>query len=117
MIRGEWVISFAKSHSRECALPMKATPKAVSITANTKMNFAHCTRLSWLLPAEGRLLCKVIINKIHQLINPYNKNKHAVWMILYTGPFGYNGAAPPILDRIADDTPSPLLQPRAVYNS
>ena len=41
MIRGEWVISFAKSHSRECALPMKATPKAVSITANTKMNFAH----------------------------------------------------------------------------
>ena len=81
MIRGEWVISFAKSHSRECALPMKATPKAVSITANTKMNFAHCTRLSWLLPAEGRLLCKVIINKIHQLVNPYNKKKHAVWMI------------------------------------
>ena len=75
MIRGEWVISFAKSHSRECALPMKATPKAVSITANTKMNFAHCTRLSWLLPAEGRLLCKVIINKIHQLVNPYNKKK------------------------------------------
>ena len=35
-------------------------------------------------------------------------------MILYTGPFGYNGAAPPILDRIADDTPSPLLQPGAV---
>ena len=59
-----------------------------------KMNFAHCTRLSWLLPAEGRLLCKVIINKIHQLVNPYNKKKHAVWMILYTG--GYNGAAPPI---------------------
>ena len=117
MIRGEWVISFAKSHSRECALPMKATPKAVSITANTKMNFAHCTRLSWLLPAKGRLLCKVIINKIHQLVNPYNKKKHAVWMILYTGPFGYNGAAPPILDRIADDTPSPLLQPGAVYNS
>ena len=79
MIRGEWVISFAKSHSsRECVLPMKATPKAVSITANTKMNFAHCTRLSWLLPAEGRLLCKVIINKIHQLVNPYNKKKHAV---------------------------------------
>ena len=66
MIKGEWVISFAKSHSRECALPMKATPKAVSITENTKMNFAHCTRLSWLL-------------------------------ILYTGPFGYNGAAPPFL--------------------
>ena len=82
-----------------------------------KDELAHCTRLSWLLPAEGRLLCKVIINKIHQLVNPYNKKKHAVWMILYTGPFGYNGAAPPILDRIADDTPSPLLQPGAVYNS
>ena len=34
MIRGEWVIVYAKSHSRECALPMKAMPlnslKAVS---------------------------------------------------------------------------------------
>ena len=43
MIREEWVIVYAKSHSRECALPMKATPlnslKAVSIMANTK--FAH----------------------------------------------------------------------------
>ena len=27
MIRGEWVISFAKSHSRECALPMKGYAK------------------------------------------------------------------------------------------
>ena len=26
MIGGEWVIVYAKSHSRECALPMKATP-------------------------------------------------------------------------------------------
>ena len=26
MIRGEWVIVYAKSHSRECALPMKAMP-------------------------------------------------------------------------------------------
>ena len=25
MIRGEWVISFAKSHSRECALPAKGS--------------------------------------------------------------------------------------------
>ena len=45
MIRGEWVIVYAKSHSRECALPMKAMPlnslKAVSITANTNINFAH----------------------------------------------------------------------------
>ena len=34
MIRGEWVIVYAKSHSKESALPMKATPlsslKAVS---------------------------------------------------------------------------------------
>ena len=28
---------------------------------------------------------------------------------MYAGPFGYDGAAPPILDRTADDTPSPLL--------
>ena len=45
IIRGELVIAYAMSHSRECALPMKATPlnslKAVSITANTMMNFAH----------------------------------------------------------------------------
>ena len=27
---------------------------------------------------------------------------------MYAGPFGYDGAAPPILDRTADDTPSPL---------
>ena len=32
---------------------------------------------------------------------------------MYSGPFGYNGAAPPILDRTADNTPSPLLPARA----
>ena len=32
---------------------------------------------------------------------------------MYAGPFGYDGAAPPILDRTADDTPSPLLPARA----
>ena len=75
-----------------------------------------CTLYTTLMAIASRREV-VIINKIHQLVNPYNKKKHAVWMILYTGPFGYNGAAPPILDRIADDTPSPLLQPGAVYNS
>ena len=33
---------------------------------------------------------------------------------MYAGPFGYDGAAPPILDRTADDTPSPLLPAEAV---
>ena len=43
MITGEWVIVYAKSHSRECALPMKATPlnSLKAVVANTKMNFAH----------------------------------------------------------------------------
>ena len=40
----------------------------------------------------------IIINKVNQLVNPYiKKKKHGVWMIMYTGPFGYDGAAPLIL--------------------
>ena len=44
--------------------------------------------------------------------SPCNGNQ----FLVYAGPFGYDGAAPPILDRTADDTPSPLLPPGAVYN-
>ena len=66
---------------------------------------------------EGKTIA-IIINKIHRLVNTLTvkkTKKHAVWMIMYVGPFGYDGAAPPIIDRTADDTPSPLLPPGAMY--
>ena len=51
MIRGEWVISFAKSHSRECALPMKATPKAVD---HGKHKDELCTLYTTLMAIASR---------------------------------------------------------------